>query len=349
MARSNLYAGVAGNFARPEEPGLVGVFRRPLGETAWAHVLSDLQAFTVCVHPRNADVVFAGTADGVWRSLDRGATFQRTAFPDQGVQIWSIMPDAADSHLVFAGGSPVSVYRSEDGGQSWTRMPDPAMTDRAKMPFACRVMRFAANPRKSGEIYAALEVNGVMRSTDAGESWTDCSGGLIRHAENEPQLRSKIVSDTENEGMLDAHAVCSSPAAPDAVVAAVRMGLFRSEDHGATWQNMQVGQFSPFTYARDIRVSPQQPTTLYACLSVAASSKDGGLFRSRDLGKTWERFDKVQPHGTLMSVALHQADPDQVYVAARYGEVFGTQDGGATWDEMPLPAGVKDVYALACG
>src|SRR5262249_15302309 len=98
---------------------------------------------------------------------------------------------------------------------------------------------------------------------------------------------------------------------------------------------------------RDIKVSPQDPNTLYACLSVAASSKDGALYRSQDVGKTWQRFDRVTPHGTLMSV--NHGDAKQVYVAARYGEVFGTQDGGESWLEMPLPQGVQHVYALACG
>ena len=112
---------------------------------------------------------------------------------------------------------------------------------------------------------------------------------------------------------------------------------------------MRVDRFSPFTYGRDIKVSPQEPNTLYACLSVAASSKDGALYRSQDIGKTWQRFDKVQPHGTLMSVCLHHSDAKQVYIAARYGEVFGTQDGGETWRETPLPQGVQHIYALACG
>src|SRR5712692_5104678 len=62
----------------------------------------------------------------------------------------------------------------------------------------------------------------------------------------------------------------------------------------------------------------------------------------------WQ-LDKVTPHGTLMSVGLHHGDAKQVYVAARYGEVFGTQDGGESWLEMPLPQGVQHVYALACG
>src|SRR5262249_8538811 len=94
-----------------------------------------------------------------------------------------------------------------------------------------------------------------------------------------------------------------------------------------SWQDMRVDHFSPFTYGRDIKVSPQDPNTLYACLSIAASSKDGALYRGQDVGKTWQRFDKVTPHGTLMSVGLHHGDAKQVYVAARYGEVFGTQDG----------------------
>jgi photosystem II stability/assembly factor-like uncharacterized protein len=217
------------------------------------------------------------------------------------------------------------------------------------MPFACRVMRFAPHPRKPGEIFAVLEVSGVMRSTDGGESWSDCSEHLVKLSEQEPRLRSKLVSDTEAEGMLDGHAICTSSADPDSVIIAVRMGLFRSQDQGKTWQDLRVDRFSPFTYGRDIRVSPQDPKTIYACLSVAASSKDGALFRSTDIGTTWQRFDKVQPHGTLMSVTLHPSDAKQVYVAARYGEVFGTQDGGATWRETPLPKDIQHIYALSCG
>jgi photosystem II stability/assembly factor-like uncharacterized protein len=263
------------------------------------------------------------------------------------MQIWSIMVDPTDPKLLYAGGSPVSVYRSEDGGESWKRMPDPGMPDRAKMPFACRVMRFAAHPRHANELYAALEVNGVMHSTDGGESWKDCSEDLIRLAQT-PHLKSRIVSDTENEGMLDGHAICTTSADPDAVILAVRMGLFRTKDEGQSWEDMQVGRFSPTTYGRDVKVSPQDPKTLYAALSVAASSKGGGLYRSQDLGKTWQRFDKVQVHGTIMSGALHSDDPAQVYLGARYeGEIYGTQDGGATWQAMP--AGVKDIYSLACG
>ncbi len=346
---TNLYAGVAGYFGRQSQGGLTGVFRRDVAGGDWQHVVKDAEAHTVMVHPKDARQVFAGTTDGVWRSTDAGATWKRTNFPDTGVQVWSIMVDPGDPKLLYAGGSPVAVYRSEDGGESWKRMPDPGMPDRAKMPFACRVMRFAAHPKHANELYATLEVNGVMHSKDGGESWTDCSNDLIRLAQ-QPHLKSRIVSDTENEGMLDGHAICTSAADPDAVFLAVRMGLFRTEDEGQHWTDMELRRFSPTTYGRDVKVSPQDPKTLYAALSVAASSKDGGLYRSTDVGKTWQRFDKVQVHGTIMSVALHQTDAKQVYLGARYdGEIYGTHDGGASWQAMNLPANVKDIYSLACG
>jgi photosystem II stability/assembly factor-like uncharacterized protein len=348
MAQSHVFAGVGGYYGG-NDGNLAGVFRRPADSGTWEHALKEPEAYTVFVHPSDPNLVFAGTGDGIYRSIDGGKTFKRANFPDSRVQIWSFLPDPFDNKRLIAGGSPVSVYRSEDSGESWRRMPNPALPQRAKMPFDCRVMRFARHPTRADEIYAVLEVSGVMRSTDGGESWTDCSSHLVRLSEQEPRLRSKLVSDTEAEGMLDGHAICTSSADPESVIIAVRMGLFRSKDQGKTWEDMRVDRFSPFTYGRDIKVSPQDPNIIYVCLSVAASSKDGALYRSRDVGKSWQRFDKVQPHGTLMSVCLHHGDPKQVYVAARYGEVFGTQDGGETWRETPLPAGVQHIYALACG
>ena len=346
---SNIYVGVAGYFGKPDQTGKVGVFQRAAKGGDWKHVLGDVEAFTVFVHPGNPEAVFAGTSDGVWRSTDRGATFARTDFPDAGKQVWSFLVDSRDPRRMLAGASPIDIYRSDDGGVSWRKLATPRIATHCTGPFASRVMRLAQNPRKPDEIYAALEINGVMRSEDGGETWTDCSAGLIKLAEL-PHLKSKIVSDTTAEGMLDGHAVAINPAEPDTAIVALRTGLFRTADRGKTWQDMEMKRFSPITYGRDVKASSAEPNTLYAALSVAAASHDGALYRSQDGGQSWQRFDKVQVHGTIMSIGLHQSDPSQVYIGARYdGEVFGTQDGGKSWQAMPLPTDVQHIYSVACG
>ena len=49
-----------------------------------------------------------------------------------------------------------------------------------------------------------------------------------------------------------------------------------------------------------------------------------------------------------MSVAPHAKNANVMAIGARYeGEIYGTEDGGATWESLPLPAGVKDIYSLA--
>jgi photosystem II stability/assembly factor-like uncharacterized protein len=339
-----LYAGAAAT----KDGGAGGVFRREVDGGDWRHVFAKADAHAITVHPTNPDIVLIGTKDGPYRSVDGGAHWERLDFPDRDVQVWSVLIDRRDPRTVYAGGSPVAVYRSDDGGEHFRRMPDPQLPNRVTMSFPCRVMRFAAHPHHPGELYATLEVNGAMHTRDGGESWEDCTADLLRLAE-EPRLKSRILSETDAEGMLDGHAVAITEADPDGVILAVRMGLFYSADQGKSWQDMQVGRVSPYTYGRDIRASAENPKTLYACLSVAANSHAGALFRSTDAGKTWERFDKVAPQSTVMAVALSDRDPRQVHMVARRGQAFGTRDGGQSWQEMPMPAVCKDLYALACG
>lgn len=349
MAASYVYAG-AGMW---RGGSLAGIFRRGVGDSAWEQLKSGLpdpaSVHTITVHPQNPALVFVGTQDGPYLSTDRGAHWHRPDFPERGVQIWSILVHPNEPRTIFAGAAPVAIYRSDDSGEHWRALARPVLPERAKMPFACRVMRIAIDPSRPRDLYATIEVNGVMRSHDGGEHWSDCSAGLIALAA-EPRLKSRLVSDSDAEGMLDGHALCVSEADPGVVFLACRMGLFRSFDGGHAWEDMKIGRFSPLTYARDIRTAPQDPRTLYACLSVHATGDTGSLAVSRDLGRTWERIDHgVTPTATLMNLALHQRDPLQIYGVARNGQVIGTRDGGTTWQQSKLPAGCEDVYTVACG
>jgi photosystem II stability/assembly factor-like uncharacterized protein len=350
-AVTHIYAGAAHWRAKGK---YAGVFRAEANEGRWEHLTqglpADVHVQAVTVHPREPEMVFIGTHDGPYRSTDRGAHWEKLDFPDRDMQVWSILVHPAKPQTIYVGTAPLGVYRSDDGGDHWRVLSRPAMPAHCDMGFAPRVMRLAIDPENPDILYAPLEVNGVMRSRDGGESWEDCSAGLMRLSER-PHLKSGLVSKLDAEGMLDCHALCVTPADPGAVFIALRMGLFRSDDRGETWEDMEIRRFSPLTYGRDVRVSPQDPRVLYACLSVESFGKNGALYRSGDIGKTWQRFDhSVTSRGTMMNLAVHPRDPDQIYAVARGGQAFGTQDGGKSWREYPLPADASpDFYAIACG
>jgi len=302
----------------------------------------------VAVAPGAPNVVYAGTQAGVWRSDDAGDTWRALApLPGAAQRVWSLYLDPADAATIYAGTEGTTVYRSRDGGAHWTELTPPAPRGMVSMNFPCRVIRLTADAADPRQLYAALEVGGLMRSRDGGDSWEGCNDDLLAFTA-EARLKSRLISDTETEGMMDSHALAVSPAAPGTVFLANRMGLWRSADGGARWREVGIGRFSPLTYARDVRVSRHDPRTMYAALSVAAFSDQGSLYRSRDLGETWQRFDHgVDIASTLMVIAESPADRDRLWCATRGGQVIGTGDGGRRWREHRLPDGADGVYALA--
>lgn len=325
-----------------------GLFSLATGTGEWRPVTEGLpDAVEVrSIAMRDEHTVYVGTQDGPYRSVDGGRRWTSLDLPGSERLVWSILPQ--DHDVLYVGTQGTAVFRSDDDGESWRRLPVPEPAGLVTMGFATRVIRMAVDPANSDELYVGFEVGGVVRSLDGGETWTDCGAGLLDLARQD-HLKSRIGSDDDAEGMMDTHALAVSPSRPGTVFLANRMGLFRSPDKGETWREMDIGRFSDLTYARDLQVFPHDPDTMLAALSGAAVSDAGSLYRSRDLGETWSRYDHdVSIDSTLMTIATSARTADRVYCAARRGQVFGTEDGGTTWQEFPLPAGVEGVYALAC-
>src|SRR5436190_2086636 len=230
-ARSHVYVGAA-----QSKPGtLAGVFRRAAGEDRWERLTKGLPEATsvqaITVHPTNPDVVYLGTRAGAYRSLDRGERWERLAFPDDGAEVWSILVHPRDPRILYAGTSPVSVYRSDDGGDTWRRLPKVAPVERVKMKsFVCRVMRLTADPERPDELYAALEVGGALRSPDGGETWT------------------RFDHDVKAESTM--MAVALHPRDPDQVYCTSRTGqVFGTADGGRTWREHRLPDAVQDVYA----------------------------------------------------------------------------------------------------
>ncbi|MFN0025851.1 MAG: WD40/YVTN/BNR-like repeat-containing protein [Acidimicrobiales bacterium] len=364
-SHTRVFAG-ASRFGSGRDAGHCGgLFRLAPGEVEWERLAGGLpelaQVRAVVVEPGNADVVWCGTEEGPYRSLDGGDTWALMALPGPSATVWSMGFEPAapggEGSPLLVGTAPAALYRSmpnvtvsATAAVRWQLLERAAIPERLDMGFPTRLISLAHNPVDPAEVWAGVEVGGMMHSTDGGLSWTDVTDGLEALAV-QARYQSRLLSDTDAEGMLDVHRVTVSPAAPRSAFIALRMGVFRSDDGGASWQDVEVGRFSPLTYCRDVRVSPHDPNVLYAALSDESVGRAGSIYRSDDLGGTWRRYDNIEPTvvSTMMQVAPSPADPDELWCATRRGDAFATVDGGKTWAPYPLPDGGRDIYALTCG
>ena len=326
-----------------------GLFRRKSGQTDWEALGKGLpeRVKVYSILEGQDGTLFVGAHQGVFRSDDGGENWTDTKVPADERPIYSLLVHPDQPNTIFAGSDPAAIFKSKDAGATWQRLatvqPAGALTD----CFPVRVLKMAIDPNDTDHMYAALEVGGVIRSLDGGESWEDISAGLIELS-REPHLSNCILSDDLTEGMMDLHALTVSPEQPGTVWVACRMGLFVSEDRGDHWREFGIGRFSDLQYGRDLTVSPHDPRVFVAALSDSSRGVAGSVYRSDDTGNSWKRIDHdISIDSTLMTVTVSRSDPNRIFCGARLGQIFGTEDGGKNWVSLPLPEGVQDVRAVA--
>ncbi len=131
---SHVYVGAAARI-----PGsLGGIFRQTVGSDQWELLdkglpeRADVQAITI--HPTDANVIFAGSQNGPYRSKDGGGSWEKLSFPDEGLEVWSILIHPRDPRTIYLGTSPVAVYRSDNGGDSWRKPGSPGSRSTRRTP-----------------------------------------------------------------------------------------------------------------------------------------------------------------------------------------------------------------------
>lgn len=123
--------------------------------------------------------------------------------------------DAGGSALWL--GAHTGLFRSEDGGQTWTKVSLPVKHD------AVHVMAVTPDPRDARTIYIATHEAGVMKTTDGGRSWSEVNEGL---------------------GGRDVHGLAIDPNTPAKLHALVRdkaQGIYRSTNGGQRWVRVDDG------------------------------------------------------------------------------------------------------------
>ena len=350
--KSTVFVGGIEPTRQPDSCYNSGLYRLTPQRETWEQLgngLPDgLKVLAIVARPEDPQALYIGTQFGLFYSPDNGDSWTDLGVPVTDSAVYSILLHPNDPRTIYAGMDHTVIYKTEDGGGTWRRLPTvqpkAALTD----CFPVRVLRMALDPGAPEEIYGGLEVGGFICSLDGGDTWEDRSQGLLKLSE-QPHLKSAILSDNETEGMLDLHALTVSPTEPGTVWIANRMGLFVSNNRGDEWREFGIRRFSEFSYGRDLIVSPHDSAVFLAALSASSRGDAGSLYRSQDKGETWQRLDHdISIESTLMKVAVSHCDPDRIYCAARRGQVFGSEDGGVSWQALPLPANATDVRAIHC-
>ena len=347
--RTYVYVGLAGE---GDHIGQGGLYRRADGDQEWKSITNGLpenpQIRALVVHPQDPKTIYAGTNLGPYRSDDRGEHWEALGAPSEGgTDVWSLAFHPNDPDIVYAGYEPCSIYRSQDAGATWRK----TNTDRVKYPHITtympplgkRVIGITADPSNPADMYAAVEVGGLLGSRDGGDSWESLTDG--------PYVRNNT---------LDLHGVQVSSAAPGTVFIITQVATFRSRDRGNRWEHVQFGEMFPGgSYCRGLLVAPDDPRTIYLAAgaggggSPSGTAEEGALFRSRDIGETWERLDIGDtPPSRMFQIAINRAAPSHVYCCAGYGQVYSSYDGGNTWDKDQVPVEMSrslHIYPMACG
>ncbi len=174
MAR-HVYAGASQLKANGQVRPRSGFCRRTAAGGDWQIHAGGLpehaEIRAIIVHPDQPDILFAGTQHGPYRSSDGGDHWDRLDFPGDGMVVWSLLFHPTDPNTLYAGTAPAAIYRSQNAGESWQQLPIVDSAGLVEMGFPCRVIRLAADPRRPDIVYAGLEVGGVIRSRDGGDTW----------------------------------------------------------------------------------------------------------------------------------------------------------------------------------
>ena len=339
---SYVYVGLAGETG-PGRAVRSGLYRMSDDNPSWELATNGLPEApairAIVVHPQQPGTVYVGTQYGPYKSVDHGDHWEKVAIPDHGLAVWSLLFHPTDANVMYAGYESCEIYRSDDSGKSWSQLPVnvrfPEVTMGPGANPAKRILMMSGSAADPDELYAAVEVGGLIRSLDGGEHWENMSHGLYT-----------------NDDIVDTHGVLASSLRPGSVFNISRAGMFHSNDRGDHWLHVSIEPLNEKgqTYCRDIHEVPGDPNTIWMAGGANFQSDLGALFQSVDGGMNWERIDLgFQPGSTMFGIAFDRRQPSKMYCATNGGEVWGSHDSGKSWSAHPLPEGASQVYALACG
>ena len=278
---------------------------------------------------------FGAVNGGVWRTDDAGRTWQPIFDSVNVGSIGAIAVAPSSPKTIYVGtgeadmrsdiAQGIGMFRSDDGGQSWTHI---GLADTQQ------IGKILVNPRNPkvllvaalGHPYGPNVERGVFRSEDGGRHWT------------------KTLFKDADTGAID---MAFDPANPNTVYAALWQtrrppwntyppssgpgsGLYKSVDGGKSWHQLTGHGFPGAPGRIGVATSPARPSRVYALVDSAAEGQ-GGLYRSDDRGLNWTKVTgdkRIWNRGWYFGgITANPRNADQVWVANTI--MLRSDDGGA--------------------
>jgi photosystem II stability/assembly factor-like uncharacterized protein len=308
----------------PAVPGLFwagtaqgGIYRSPDAGVTWESAPGGLEFPGYAVTSLAADPLRPGTAWAGLTGVVRGGLLARSADGGRRFEIVRRWEDRAASRVValtalgsrrvLAVGGDGGIEISEDDGLTW-RASAPPLDAGAGVSF------LAFHPTRPGVLYCG-SFRHPFRSSDGGRTWTRIAAGMVE--------------DTE------VFAMDFSPSSPDEFWAATCGWVYRTADDGANWTRYKEGLLD--RRAQAVRVDPRDASRVLA-------GTTGGVFESRDRGKT---FRRLSPEFVVNALVFDPHEPSRLLVATEAEGILRSEDGGVTLAESSRGLAEARVSAVA--
>jgi len=305
----------------------------------------------IAIHPNDDNIWYVAVASGgVWKTNNAGITW-KPLFDDQSVfstgcvtidphspsTVWvGTGENDGGRHLGFGDG----VYRSQDGGKSWTNMG---------LKNSEHVSEIIIHPQDPNTIWVAAQGplwssggdRGLYKSTDGGHTW------------------KKTLGNDKWTGVTD---IAISATNPDHLYAATwdrhrtvaaymgggpGTGLHRSVDGGDTWHRLTSGLPKTNMGKIGLAISPQRDNVLYAAIEL--DRRTGGVYKSEDNGSTWTKQSNAVSGGTgphyYQELYASPHEYDKLYLMDVRVQV--SEDGGKNFKRLKEKHKHSDNHALA--
>jgi photosystem II stability/assembly factor-like uncharacterized protein len=309
--------------------GIAVIEREGLDWRVTQRALTDKHVSAIINEPESG-LTFAGAFHGsIHASADGGKTWQARSNGLTEANVYSLASRKVNGRVrLFAGTEPAHLFTSDDLGLHWTEVPSlrsvpsvPKWSFPAP-PHIGHVKHINFDPESPTTIYASVEVGGLLKSTDAGESWQEF-----------PELYE------------DVHRLMIHPANPKFLYAVTGRGLYVSPDAGASWEQWTRREDEIGGYPDGFVFRPSEPKMIFMTAAHDAPGTwrtthfaGARISRSRDGGKSWEILRNGLPdrmQASIEAFCLEEAGQSfSIFAATTSGEVLCSEDGGESWKRI---------------